>query len=172
GHRLGRGAVAHAGPGPPPVAGPRRQRRPARHHAGRTAAAPDELAARRGGAPAVARAGRGVLRRAHARRRDPGAPGHPGRGRGHLGLGPGRVQPYGPMTAPGREVVAVVVVTYHSEPLLADLVASLPAGLAGLEWHLTVADNGSTDATVPTLRRLAPEATVVEMGANRGYAAG
>ena len=76
------------------------------------------------------------------------------------------------MTVPGREVVAVVVVTYHSEPLLADLLASLPAGLAGLEWHLTVADNGSTDGTVPTLRRLAPEATVVEMGANRGYAAG
>ncbi len=76
------------------------------------------------------------------------------------------------MTVPGREVVAVVVVTYHSAPLLADLLASLPAGLAGLGWHLTVADNGSTDATVPTLRRLARVATVVEMGANRGYAAG
>jgi N-acetylglucosaminyl-diphospho-decaprenol L-rhamnosyltransferase len=68
--------------------------------------------------------------------------------------------------------VAVVVVTYHSERLLADLLGSLGPGLAGLRWHLTVADNASTDATVDTLRRLAPEATIVEMGGNRGYAAG
>lgn len=70
------------------------------------------------------------------------------------------------------EVVAVVVVTYHSEPLLADLIDSFEAGLAGVRWHLTVADNDSADGTVPTLRKLAPEATIVEMGANRGYAAG
>jgi GT2 family glycosyltransferase len=70
------------------------------------------------------------------------------------------------------EAVAVVVVTYHSEPLLADLVASFGAGLAGLRWHLTVADNDSRDGTVTALRRLAPAATVVEMGGNRGYAAG
>lgn len=70
------------------------------------------------------------------------------------------------------ETVAVVVVTYHSEPLLADLVASLRPGLAGVRWHLVVADNGSADGTVATLRRLAPEAVVVELGANRGYAAG
>jgi GT2 family glycosyltransferase len=69
-------------------------------------------------------------------------------------------------------VVAVVVVTYHSEALLPDLLASLGPGLAGVAWHLTVADNASTDGTVPALRRLAPEATVVEMGGNRGYAAG
>jgi GT2 family glycosyltransferase len=70
------------------------------------------------------------------------------------------------------ETVAVVVVTYHSEPLLADLVTSFDAGLAGIGWHLTVADNASADGTLAVLRLLAPEATVVEMGANRGYAAG
>lgn len=70
------------------------------------------------------------------------------------------------------EVVAVVVVTYHSEPLMADLIDSFEAGLAGVRWHLTVADNDSADGTVPTLRKLAPEATIVEMGGNRGYAAG
>jgi GT2 family glycosyltransferase len=68
--------------------------------------------------------------------------------------------------------VAVVVVTYHSEPLLPDLIASFGPGLAGVSWHLTVADNASADGTVAALRRLAPEATVVEMGGNRGYAAG
>lgn len=70
------------------------------------------------------------------------------------------------------EVVAVVVVTYHSEPLLADLIDSFEAGLAGVRWHLTVADNDSADGTVPTLRKLSPEATIVEMRGNRGYAAG
>jgi GT2 family glycosyltransferase len=72
----------------------------------------------------------------------------------------------------GEPVVAVVVVTYHSQALVPDLLASLGPGLAGLRWHLTVADNASTDQTVPLLRRLAPTATVVELGANRGYAAG
>ena len=71
-----------------------------------------------------------------------------------------------------NETVAVVVVTYNSERLLADLVAGLGAGMAGVDWHLTVADNASADRSVATLRRLAPEATIVEMGRNAGYAAG
>ena len=70
------------------------------------------------------------------------------------------------------EIIAVVVVTYNSERFLADLLASLGPGLAGVQWHLTVADNASADGTVEALRRLAPDATIVEMGANRGYAAG
>ncbi|MGR6318707.1 glycosyltransferase family 2 protein [Micromonospora soli] len=68
--------------------------------------------------------------------------------------------------------VAVVVVTYNSERLLPDLLAALGPGLGALSWHLTVADNASADGTVATLRRLAPAATVVEMGRNAGYAAG
>jgi GT2 family glycosyltransferase len=71
-----------------------------------------------------------------------------------------------------NETVAVVVVTYNSEALLKDLLASLGPGLDPVPWHLTVADNASADGTVATLRRLAPEATVVEMGRNAGYAAG
>ena len=68
--------------------------------------------------------------------------------------------------------IAVVVVTYNSAHLLADLVGSLPGGLAGLGWRLVVADNASADDTVATARRLAPDATVVETGRNGGYAAG
>lgn len=68
--------------------------------------------------------------------------------------------------------VAVVVVTYNSERLLPDLLAALGPGLGTLSWHLTVADNASADGTVAALRRLAPGATVVEMGRNAGYAAG
>ena len=66
----------------------------------------------------------------------------------------------------------MVVVSYHSERLLPDLLRSLGPGLAGVGWHLTVADNASADGSVATVRRLVPEATVIEMGANRGYAAG
>jgi N-acetylglucosaminyl-diphospho-decaprenol L-rhamnosyltransferase len=68
--------------------------------------------------------------------------------------------------------VAVVVVTYNSEKLLDDLLISLDDGLKGVPWHLTVADNASVDNTVTVLRRLAPRATLVEMGRNAGYAAG
>ncbi|WP_229068352.1 glycosyltransferase family 2 protein [Actinoplanes sp. DH11] len=70
------------------------------------------------------------------------------------------------------ETVAVVVVTYNSERLLPDLIASLGPGLAGVDWSLTVADNASADDSVGAVRRLAPHATVVEMGRNAGYAAG
>jgi GT2 family glycosyltransferase len=70
------------------------------------------------------------------------------------------------------QTVAVVVVTYNSERLLNDLLTSLDDGLKGLAWHLTVADNASADSTVPALRRLAPAATIIEMGRNAGYAAG
>jgi GT2 family glycosyltransferase len=70
------------------------------------------------------------------------------------------------------ETVCVVVVTYNSDRLLPDLLTSLESGLAGLPWHLTVADNASADGTVATLARLAPQARIVEMGRNAGYSAG
>lgn len=70
------------------------------------------------------------------------------------------------------ETVAVVVVTYNSGALLADLVASLPRGLHGLQWHLVVVDNASTDDSERRARELAPDAIVVQTGRNAGYAAG
>jgi N-acetylglucosaminyl-diphospho-decaprenol L-rhamnosyltransferase len=70
------------------------------------------------------------------------------------------------------ETVAVVVVTYNSDRVLADLIASLGPGFDGVAWHLTVADNASADDSVATVRRLWPGARVVEMGRNAGYAAG
>ena len=68
--------------------------------------------------------------------------------------------------------IAVVVVTFNSAPLLSDLIASLPAGLAGCDWQLVVADNASADDTVSRLAELAPAATLVQTGRNAGYAAG
>jgi len=74
--------------------------------------------------------------------------------------------------ASSEPVVAVIVVTYNSAPLLEDLIASFDDGLKGVRWHLTVADNNSADGTLAMLHRLAPMATIIEMGRNAGYAAG
>jgi GT2 family glycosyltransferase len=68
--------------------------------------------------------------------------------------------------------IAVVVVTYNSAHLLADLLGSLQEGLGGLRWRLVIADNASADGSAETARRLSPEAIVVETGRNGGYAAG
>ncbi|BCY11894.1 glycosyltransferase [Actinoplanes sp. L3-i22] len=68
--------------------------------------------------------------------------------------------------------ILVAVVSYNSERLIPDLIAGLRTGLDGLKWHLTVADNASRDNSVALIRELAPDATVVEMGRNAGYAAG
>ena len=70
------------------------------------------------------------------------------------------------------ETIAVVVVTYNSARFLPDLIASLAPGLGGLDWHLTVVDNASTDDTIAVLRRDAPWARIIETGRNGGYAAG
>ncbi|MGW4160267.1 glycosyltransferase family 2 protein [Streptomyces sp. NPDC004788] len=68
--------------------------------------------------------------------------------------------------------VAVVVVTWNSAEVLPGFLDSLPAGMAGLDWRLVVADNDSADDTVAVVRKHAPEATVVETGRNGGYAFG
>jgi GT2 family glycosyltransferase len=67
--------------------------------------------------------------------------------------------------------VALVVVTWNSAPLLPGLIESLAAGMSGLRWQLVVSDNDSHDDTVAEVRRLAPEALVVQTGRNAGYAA-
>lgn len=74
--------------------------------------------------------------------------------------------------ASNPEMIAVVVVTYNSARFVPDLVSSLEPGLRGLTWHLTVADNASTDDTIDVLHRHAPYARIVRTGRNGGYAAG
>src|SRR3954468_14702819 len=67
--------------------------------------------------------------------------------------------------------VAVVVVCHDSA---ADLAATLPALAAQLatEDELVLVDNASADGTPATARALAPAATVIETGANLGFAGG
>ncbi len=67
--------------------------------------------------------------------------------------------------------VAVVIVTHDSaDALHATLAALLPQLRDGDE--LTVVDNASRDGTPALARRLAPAATVLETGANLGFAGG
>jgi N-acetylglucosaminyl-diphospho-decaprenol L-rhamnosyltransferase len=67
--------------------------------------------------------------------------------------------------------VAVIVVCHDSA---ADLAATLPALTAQLraDDQLVVVDNASADGTPAAARALAPAATVIETGANLGFAGG
>ncbi len=70
-------------------------------------------------------------------------------------------------------MVTLIVVTHDSAEVLPALVASLPVGLAGVDdARVVVVDNASSDASLDVVRRLLPEAEVVETGRNAGYAAG
>jgi GT2 family glycosyltransferase len=70
------------------------------------------------------------------------------------------------------ERIGVVVVTYNSAAVLTGLLESLPEGLADTDWRLVVVDNASTDDSVGVVHDRAPDATVVQLGRNAGYAAG
>jgi GT2 family glycosyltransferase/O-antigen ligase len=72
----------------------------------------------------------------------------------------------------GRERIAIVVVMYNSRSLLADLVASLDAGLAGVDFELVAVDNASPDDSAELIEAIAPNTTIVRTGRNGGYAAG
>ncbi|MCB1297747.1 MAG: glycosyltransferase family 2 protein [Microthrixaceae bacterium] len=71
-----------------------------------------------------------------------------------------------------RPRIAICVVTFDSAPLIKDLVDSIPLGAEGTDWTLVFADNASADSTVAEIERHAPDARVVETGANLGYSGG
>ena len=73
--------------------------------------------------------------------------------------------------------IAVLVVAWNSAKVIDGLLESLRPGLAGLDWHLVVADNDSADDTAARVERWADENSdlrcqVVNTGGNLGYAAG
>ena len=68
--------------------------------------------------------------------------------------------------------LTIGLLTFNCVDLLANQVDSLKAGLDGVDdWHVVVADGGSTDGTIEAARRLLPDATIVELGTNPGFAA-
>ncbi|ONI73528.1 glycosyl transferase family 2 [Actinosynnema sp. ALI-1.44] len=70
--------------------------------------------------------------------------------------------------------VAVVIVTYNSADALGTCLASLPAGLDGVEvTEIVVADNASRDSTCEIAKNFTElPVRVVDIGRNAGYAAG
>ena len=72
------------------------------------------------------------------------------------------------MSAPRRPTLSVIVVTYNERELVEMSLPPLVEQLAEGD-ELIVADNRSTDGSVEAVRRLAPEATVIEMPSNDGY---
>ena len=66
--------------------------------------------------------------------------------------------------------LSVVIVTHHSAPAIERTVGALVAELRDGD-ELIVVDNESFDETVACVRELAPDATVIETGANLGFSA-
>ncbi|MDH6123752.1 glycosyltransferase family 2 protein [Kitasatospora sp. GP82] len=67
--------------------------------------------------------------------------------------------------------VEVIVVTWNSAEVLPGLLDSLEQGLKDVDWHLTVADNASTDESLTITQKMLPDAGTVQTGYNAGYAA-
>ncbi len=73
---------------------------------------------------------------------------------------------------PGARLT-LALVTWNDSRHLPGLLASLPSALEGVgPWELVVADNNSSDGTLDVVRELAPAARIIQLGRNRGYAAG
>jgi GT2 family glycosyltransferase len=65
-----------------------------------------------------------------------------------------------------------VVVTYNSEGVIGPCLDRLPAAFGSVPYELVVADNDSRDTTVALVGLKAPDASIVQLGRNAGYAAG
>src|SRR5437588_1084343 len=74
------------------------------------------------------------------------------------------------MSAQGRPTLSVLVVTYNEREMVERSLPPLVAQLGDGD-ELIVADNHSGDGTVEAVRRLAPDATLIEMPANDGIMA-
>src|SRR5690349_14097646 len=68
--------------------------------------------------------------------------------------------------------LTVGLLTSNCAGLLPAQLDSLTSGLAGVDrWRLVIADSGSTDDTLAVAGRLAPQATIVSLTGNPGFAA-
>ena len=55
--------------------------------------------------------------------------------------------------------------------VLGGLLESLASATSDLSWHVIIVDNSSSDNTLEVARELIPDATVIQLGKNAGYAA-
>jgi hypothetical protein len=66
--------------------------------------------------------------------------------------------------------IGIVIVNHNAGEHLARCVTSLPPSLVGQEWQAVVVDNASTDGSARAAREAGPQVTLVESGANVGFA--
>jgi GT2 family glycosyltransferase len=74
------------------------------------------------------------------------------------------------MDGDGPAELCVIAVTYNSARHISSFLAALPAAALGVRLRVVVVDNGSQDGTAAVAERAG--VTVVQTGANLGYAAG
>lgn len=79
-----------------------------------------------------------------------------------------------PSPLPGHDPdVLIAVVTFNSASVIEGFLRAAPKALEGAGTAtVIVVDNASDDTTTSLARAVAPWATVIDMGTNRGYAAG
>jgi len=66
--------------------------------------------------------------------------------------------------------VSVAIVSYNVAELVCEAIASVKRETA-CHFEIIVVDNGSSDDTVPRIRSLHPDVTIIENGRNAGFAA-
>jgi GT2 family glycosyltransferase len=74
-----------------------------------------------------------------------------------------------PVTEPAAPILSVIVVNWNGAAFLPRCLQSLRQQTL-CDFQIMLADNGSTDESVPLTRRDFPEVEVVEFGMNLGYA--
>ena len=66
--------------------------------------------------------------------------------------------------------LSLIIVNWNTRDLLRDCLASLPGAAAGLNLEVIVVDNASADGSPAMVRREFPGVTVIDAGANLGFA--
>ncbi|NLT98896.1 MAG: glycosyltransferase family 2 protein [Christensenellaceae bacterium] len=73
----------------------------------------------------------------------------------------------------GAQKVSISIVTYNSKRCIVALLDSIDRYVKGVDYHVYVIDNGSTDGTAEIVkRRVSPTLTLIESPANRGFGGG
>jgi GT2 family glycosyltransferase len=81
------------------------------------------------------------------------------------------VEATGVPTSAARVDVSVIVVTFNSAALISSCIAAVEQSVKSHVAELLVVDNASTDDTVQRVKVAAPEATIIALGRNVGFAA-
>ncbi|MGL4996736.1 MAG: glycosyltransferase, partial [Deefgea sp.] len=68
--------------------------------------------------------------------------------------------------------LSVIVVSYNNAPEIAQCISSIQAACAALQFEIFVVDNASQDNCAELVAQHFPEVTLIQSGANLGFAAG